>query len=54
MPDGPWKGSVWRILANFSPQKAWLIEPGFFHLVRPAGRTHLEVKVLYTPGKGKC
>jgi hypothetical protein len=23
-------------------------------LVRPAGRTHLEVKVLYTPGKGKC
>ncbi len=27
--------------------------PGFF-VVRPAGRTHLEVKVLYTPGKGKC
>jgi hypothetical protein len=25
-----------------------------FTLVRPAGRTHLEVKVLYTPGKGKC
>jgi len=25
-----------------------------FLLVRPAGRTHLEVKVLYTPGKGKC
>ena len=25
-----------------------------FFLVRPAGRTHLEVKVLYTPGKGKC
>ena len=23
-------------------------------LVRPAGRTYLEVKVLYTPGKGKC
>jgi len=23
-------------------------------LVRPAGRSHLEVKVLYTPGKGKC
>jgi len=23
-------------------------------VVRPAGRTHLEVKVLYTPGKGKC
>src|SRR5258707_11835126 len=22
--------------------------------VRPAGRTFLEVKVLYTPGKGKC
>jgi hypothetical protein len=22
--------------------------------VRPAGRIHLEVKVLYTPGKGKC
>lgn len=26
---------------------------GFF-FVRPAGRTHSEVKVLYTPGKGKC
>jgi hypothetical protein len=25
-----------------------------FLLVRPAGLTHLEVKVLYTPGKGKC
>jgi hypothetical protein len=25
-----------------------------FRLVRPAGRTHLEVRVLYTPGKGKC
>jgi hypothetical protein len=22
--------------------------------VRPAGRTHLEVQVLYTPGMGKC
>ncbi len=27
-------------------------ESGFF-LVRPAGRTHLEVQVLYSPGKGK-
>ena len=26
---------------------------GRFPLVRPAGRTHLEVKVLYSPGKGK-
>jgi hypothetical protein len=25
-----------------------------FFFVRPAGRTYLEVKVLYTPGKGKC
>jgi len=24
-----------------------------FLSVRPAGRTHLEVKVLYSPGKGK-
>ena len=24
-----------------------------FHFVRPAGRTHLEVEVLYSPGKGK-
>ena len=24
-----------------------------FLLVRPAGRTHLEVKVLYSPDKGK-
>jgi hypothetical protein len=24
------------------------------HFVRPAGRTYLEVRVLYTPGKGKC
>jgi len=29
------------------------LAPGFF-LVRPAGRTLLKVKVLYTPGKGKC
>ena len=27
---------------------------GVCRLVRPAGRTHLEVQVLYTPGKGKC
>jgi hypothetical protein len=26
---------------------------GIFFLVRPAGRTHLEVKVLYLPDKGK-
>ena len=25
-----------------------------FSYVRPAGRTHLEVKVLYTPDMGKC
>ena len=25
----------------------------FFFCVRPAGRTRLEVKVLYSPGKGK-
>jgi hypothetical protein len=24
-----------------------------FEMVRPAGRTHLEVEVLYSPGKGK-
>ena len=24
------------------------------YLVRPAGRTHLKVEVLYTPGMGKC
>ncbi len=23
-------------------------------MVRPAGRTYLEVKVLYTPDRGKC
>ncbi len=28
------------------------IKRGFF-MVRPAGRTYLEVKVLYSPGKGK-
>jgi hypothetical protein len=25
-----------------------------FSFVRPAGRTHLEVQVLYTPDRGKC
>jgi len=25
---------------------------GFFLLVRPAGRTHLEVQVLYRPDRG--
>jgi RHS repeat-associated protein len=29
-------------------------EFGRFISVRPAGRTHLEVEVLCTPGKGKC
>jgi len=28
--------------------------PGLLPFVRPAGRTHLEVEVLYMPGKGKC
>jgi hypothetical protein len=27
---------------------------GAFSLLRPAGRVHLEVKVLCIPGKGKC
>jgi hypothetical protein len=27
---------------------------GLFCLVRPAGRTHSEVKVLYTADMGKC
>jgi len=30
------------------------LRSGLFHLVRPAGRTHLGVQVPYTPGKGKC
>ena len=25
-----------------------------FYFVRPAGRTYLEVEVLYTPDRGKC
>ncbi len=29
-------------------------DAGLFLWVRPAGRTYLEVEVLYTPGKGKC
>jgi hypothetical protein len=28
--------------------------PPFFLVVRPAGRTHSEVKVLYTADMGKC
>jgi len=28
--------------------------PPALSFVRPAGRTFLEVKVLYIPGKGKC
>ena len=28
-------------------------EPAFF-MVRPAGRNHLEVQVLYRPGSGNC
>ena len=27
---------------------------GLFFIVRPAGRIYLEVKVLYTPDRGKC
>jgi len=40
-------------ICGFAALKNPSIEAGFF-MVRPAGRTHLEVKVLYTPGKGKC
>jgi len=47
-----------RRLGNSHPCKEAQKGParlaGPFCLVRPAGRTHLEVKVLYTPGKGKC
>ena len=31
-----------------------VMKVGDIFSVRPAGRTYLEVKVLYTPGKGKC
>jgi hypothetical protein len=34
--------------------KREVVPPGTnFSLVRPAGRTYLEVKVLYSPDKGK-
>jgi len=32
--------------------KTFSLDTVFF--VRPAGRTHLEVKVLYRPGSGNC
>jgi hypothetical protein len=44
-----------RITAELR-RRGWTVNAKRVHrlLVRPAGRTHLEVKVLYTPGKGKC
>jgi hypothetical protein len=41
-------------LSYLGPPASLRNQIGLFLLVRPAGRTHLEVKVLYTPGKGKC
>jgi hypothetical protein len=41
-------------LKTYCLSKGPRLEAGGFFLVRPAGRTLLEVKVLYTPGKGKC
>jgi hypothetical protein len=37
----------------FTVEKSGLFSPLFF-AVRPAGRTHSEVKVLYTADMGKC
>ena len=33
--------------------RAYLERDGFI-VVRPAGRTHLEVQVLYRPDRGNC
>ena len=35
------------------PSELQAIAPALLLSVRPAGRTHLEVEVLYSPGKGK-
>ncbi len=37
-----------------SGTRATAVATALCDVVRPAGRTYLEVKVLYTPGKGKC
>ena len=56
---GPHAGGLLRLEVNSHRDQEYKSPPaikpvGFLVLVRPAGRTHLEVKVLYIPGKGKC
>ena len=64
---GIWRGRLLRWLRNLSSGRIALQRDTTsscksclsgaslreFLLVRPAGRTYLEVKVLYSPGKGK-
>ena len=59
--DDVLKVSVWQLRKAFQddskhPKVIETIPKSGYRLllVRPAGRTHWEVKVLYTPGKGKC
>jgi hypothetical protein len=35
-------------------KKGLAVSEALLFLVRPAGRTHLEVQVLHTPDRGKC
>jgi len=41
-------------IKDVGKQSAMTPQRGVFFFVRPAGRTQQAVKVLYTPGKGKC
>lgn len=49
----PRSGAVLAGLVCVLASKQKTRQTAGFHVVRPAGRTHLEVEVLYSPGKGK-
>jgi hypothetical protein len=50
MRNGGWGIGLIQVITG---EKKAARQCGLFYMVRPAGRTHLEVQVLYSPGKGK-
>ena len=48
------RGLPWSVGNNARAGNGGVLADSAVFLVRPAGRTHLEVEVLYMPGKGKC
>ena len=45
---------VYQKRGKNSMREGFFDEKSRYFYVRPAGRTYLEVKVLYRPGRGNC